>query len=112
MIIVPLTRDIYYRFGGDYPPFTIKGLAVVDGDLVLGILGVSKIEGQNFIITGTSPELGIRKIIESWRMFKKDFMSPNEKYYTLMDEEIGTSKGFIEHFNFQHITDNIYIYRG
>lgn len=112
MKIVPLSREIYINFEGTAPPVTIRGLALVDGDLVLAMLAIGKFSGENFIICGIKENVSLKQLIIGWRKFRDQFMKSNETYYALMDDQIKTAPSFLKHFGFVHLKQDIYIFRG
>lgn len=110
-----LTPDIYERFDGSPPPFTIRGVALTDGDDVLAILCISVVEGANFVICSIKEGATKRDLILGWHVFK-EMMKPGKSYYALADESISTAPGFLKHFGFELHESNegksdIYIYR-
>ena len=111
MKIVPLTSAIYTDFNGGPPPYTVKGVAIVDGSKAYAVCGTFIAGGENFIFFGCKPGFSKRDIIKGWRVFKA--MISNEKnYYVIIDRELETSKNMLEHFNFIHLEDDTYIYGG
>lgn len=112
MNVVLLTQEIYTAFKGLPPPFTIRGVAVADGEQVYGICGVMQTQGVSFVICEIKEDVPKRLIILAWRYFKERFMHENTLYYALIDKSLSTAPGFLRHFGFQHLTRDIYIYGG
>lgn len=110
MIITALTRDLYRQLEGEYPNLTIKGIAVINGEEVIGLLGITVVDGRNFIVCSVG-NIKKREIIQAWRYFKDKFLVPNACYYSILDDEKLTAKSFNEHFGFMHMADNIYMMR-
>ena len=111
MKIVPLTRDIFHRVSGIYPLVTVKGLAVVDDNNAYGLVAITLINGEKFIICDIEGPCSKRIIIKVWALFKSKYMADKGDYYAILDDELSTAKGFCRHFGFIFLKDNIYIHR-
>ena len=111
MKIELLTEALYIKFDGAPPPTTLKGVALTDGDEVLGVCCMSVMEGENFVICGLSPEANKRGIIEAWAHFSA-MLDDKKIYYALIDDQEPSAETFLTHFGFEPFKDDIYIYRG
>lgn len=89
----------------------MKGLALVQNNIPVAMLAISVIDGSNFIVCNVKPEASKKMLIVGWEIFKDQFMTTGTSYYAIQDDEIATSKGFIAHFGFRHLKENIYIFR-
>ena len=110
-MIKKLTGSLYHRFSGGPPPSTIKGVASTDGDEVYAVCGTMLMAGVNFIIFGAKQGFSKRDIITGWGMIKET-LDGNKRYYAIIDRELDTAHDMLNHFNFTHIGDDIYEYRG
>ncbi len=110
-MIKPLTNSLYLNFSGDPPPATIKGFASVTDGNVYAIGGTSFIAGRNFIIFGVKKGFNKRDIIRGWNAIKKTLDS-EKTYYAIIDRDLDTAAGLLEHCGFSYMTDDIYIYEG
>lgn len=89
----------------------MRGFAAVEDGIVLGIAGV--LVHHNIVIVDVSQEMRGRKrdIVRAWK--KLSLMLTGDKpYYAVRDSDIDTSHTFLTHFGFEHLHEDIYIYRG
>ena len=110
-MIEMLTGSLYHKFSGGSPPATIKGVASTEGDEVYAVCGTTFIAGANFIIFGAKQGFSKRDIIKGWNTLKKT-LDANKTYYAVIDRELDTAHGMLNHFNFAYIGEDIYQYRG
>jgi len=110
-VIKTLTAGMYYEFNGGPPPSTIKGVASVSNGTVTAVCGVTLINGEYFIVFDAKPETSKRDIIKGWNIFKETLDS-DKAYYALADRDFKTAPSLLAHFNFVHLMDDIYFYRG
>jgi len=111
MRIVPLTREIFFSIAGIYPPLTVRGLAVVDDNNAYGMVGITTVNGEKFIICDIESGCSKKLIIKAWGIFKSMYMAEAGNYYAILDDELSSAKGFCHHFGFALLKDNIYISR-
>ena len=111
MTIEPLTRKHYIDFNNEPPQVSVKGIALVDGDDVFAIAGKVHICGQWFVIFGSKPGFSKRDIIRGWSRFEP-MLNDGKTYYAIIDRELETSMGMLEHFGFSYLYDDLYIYEG
>ena len=110
-MIEPLTNSIYQRFDGAPPAATIKGVASTEGSEVYAVCGTICIMGSYFIIFGVKAGCSKRDIIKGWSAIKKT-LDRNKTYYAIIDRELETAHGLLNHFKFTYIGEDIYEYRG
>ncbi|MEJ2416244.1 MAG: hypothetical protein P8Y45_04815 [Exilibacterium sp.] len=86
----------------------MRGIAVTDGDEVLGIVACV----SNMILAEVSEKLKSRRkmIIRAWREFISRL--PAGTYYAVRDKSIESSGRFLNHFGFELMSKDIYVYRG
>lgn len=111
MNITPLTRKHYIDFNGSPPEVGIKGFALEDKGKTYCIVGVVNVCGELFIVFGVKPGFSKRDIIRGWARFERT-LDKSKSYYAIIDRDYPTSAGLLEHFNFKHLFDDLYILRG
>ena len=111
MNIEYLTNDIFIKFNGMAPVTTVKGIALIDEGEVYAICAITVIAGENFIIFDTKLGFSKRDIIRGWKVFKA-MLDDQKTYYAIIDRELETAPKILEHFNFNHVINDIYIYVG
>lgn len=109
--IVPLTTELYIRFDNQRPPTTVKGLAVVDDENVLGIVCKGMMVGVWFVFCDIANGAPKKSIIKAWRQFAP-LLQDGREYFAIMDDDLSTAPAFIRHFGFEQYDDTIYRYRG
>ena len=108
----PLTRDLWVQIDGSLPPLTAKGLALIENDRPTCAVATSVVNGTNFIVFGMRDRPNKRWFIKGFKEFKDRFLDPKKVYYALSDESLSTSPSMLWHFGFEHLKENIYIFRG
>lgn len=107
MKIVPATAEHLKALYEELPGPTIKAVAVVDGDRVLGIGGTYVTNGNTIIFTKMVEELKSNKrvIIRAARMIMSTL---SDRAFAICDPKVETSPGFLLHFGFEPIGNGIW----
>ena len=108
-----LTPPIIERYLGEKPPFSVKGIAIMDNDKPVCIACVSQFVFPMFVMFDCLPEIKTmqfkRNIIEGWKIIKP-YLSGT--VLAQQDKEKPTSDSMLRHFGFEPLDDEFYIYRG
>lgn len=111
--VSPLTKEIFERYEGGPPPFSIKGFAILDGDEPFCIGCVSQFTAPTFLLFDANRDMNSitmkRYLIEGFRKIKPLLVG---EIYAHRDEEKPTSDSLLRHFGFEPVDGDIYQYRG
>lgn len=107
----PLKKHHFEQYEGSPPPYTMRGVAALDGDEVVGICTVIPVLGEKIVafdIKDASCMQIKRMIIKGWQDLKPLLTG---RCIAFRDEEKPTSMDFLTHFGFEPEGD-VYVYRG
>lgn len=110
-MICNLNNTLYADFYGSLPPVSIRGVASVLDGKVMAVGAISFVSGKNYVIFDAKPGFNKRDIIKGWSQLKL-WLDPEKIYYALIDRDLETAPSMLNHFDFTHIVDNIYMYKG
>jgi len=106
-----LTAAHCLDFSGEMPQYSMRGVSITESDEVLAICCTLAIQGRNFIICNVADGVSKRLIVKGWGIFSQ-MLREDVTYYALLDKDIPSAPGFLKHFGFEQLKDDIYVYRG
>lgn len=109
--IVNANTEIMRRHYGHDLDRTVRAVAVVDGERVLGIGGVFMDRGCQVVFGSFGDELRARPkwLLRAWRKLRDVVASTGVRAYAYADEAESKVAGrFLEHLGFAHLQDGIY----
>lgn len=111
--VSPLTQEIFERYEGGPPPFSVRGFAILVDDEPVCIGCVSRFTSPTFMIFDASRDMSSvamkRALIHGFHKVKQYFIGD---VFAHQDKEKPTSDSLLRHFGFEPIGDDIYKYRG
>lgn len=111
--IVPATVEMFERFVGEAPQRTVRAVAVVRDDEVLGIAGVCVDKCRLVMFSELSDELkkNKRAIARGIRALMRIAGRFNLPIYAVADKTIEGSDKLLEHLRFQKTVSGVYVWR-
>lgn len=108
--IVPATPELVRKFYGSDLRRSGKAIAAVEGDRVLGILGVYPEPGRQVVFMDLTEELKRhpRVLVKGSKTFMRWAREARMPTHALCDDTIEAAARFLEHYGFRHIHKGVY----
>lgn len=112
--LVPATREIVEKGLKLSAKNTLRGIAAVRGDEVLGVAAITIQDGQAIMIAHFTDELRGHKrvIVRGIRRMMAMAMALNLPLYAECDPTIEKAEAFLKHLGFAHVKGRIYAWLG
>ena len=109
ILIVPATADHVLALYGENPPRTLRAMAAVDGDQVLGLAGIYQDAGLDVVFAKVTPELAKdrRAVLAGARKVMAMF---GQRVFAICDPDQKTADGFLRHFGFEPLAKGVYVW--
>lgn len=111
--VEPLTRELFIKYDGEEPPFSVRGFAVVDGDEPICIACVSQFTTPTFLMFDSKGDISSievkRQLLKGWSKVK---LLLGGEVLAHQDKDKPSSDSFLRHFGFEPLDGEFYIYRG
>ncbi len=107
--IVPATADMIKSLVGRGTIKTVKAVAAVEGERVLGVAGVYLFDGKQIMFADFTDELRAkpRAMVKGWKILRQ-MVRPGITVYAEADPKIERSAEYLEHFGFEPYQERIY----
>ena len=108
------TSAMIRAFYGSDRPYSMKALAAVDGDEVLGVIGIYPQNGQQVVFMDLKDELRKhpRVLIKGGAIFMRWVREAKMPTCARCDDAIPAARRFLEHFGFRHLNKGVFVWTG
>jgi len=108
--LVPATPALVKKYYGSLSEKSVRAIAVVDGDKVLGIGGVYLDDARQVVFAEITDELRSRPrlLLLAWRKLRAIIEKRKLPTHSLADEKVEASGRFLSHLGFSHIERGVY----
>ena len=108
--IVPANRQHIESLYKELPGPSLRAVAVLDGDRVIGVGGTFLLAGVRIVFANMTDELRHqhkRSLVKAYRAVKEMF---GEKVFAQCDHRIPKAAEFLTHLGFEKVNEDFYVW--
>lgn len=111
MTIVPATPALVEAFFGKPPPYTFRGHAALIGDRVVGLGGVSFVNGMPVAFSDMTDELRARQADRArcYRFLRREFRRHVGRLFAMCSEDEPTAPRVLAGLGFKPVTGQLMV---